>query len=115
MNSEVRYALVLATRCEVKQFKILLRPGVGLHVALHPVDRIEAAARVVPPTGPQLLNSTDALSQGVGKPWLRIRIRRIHMFLGLRIRTSDWRIRIFLSSSKNSKKNLDSYCFVTSF
>jgi hypothetical protein len=26
----------------------------------------------------------------------------------------DW-IRILLSSSKNSKKNLDSYCFVTSF
>jgi hypothetical protein len=25
------------------------------------------------------------------------------------------RIRILLSSSKNSKKNLDSYCFVTSF
>jgi hypothetical protein len=25
------------------------------------------------------------------------------------------RIRVLLSSSKNSKKNLDSYCFVTSF
>jgi hypothetical protein len=52
-------------------------------------------------------------------------IHRIHMFLGLldpypdplvrsmyRIR---FPIRILLSPSKNSKKNLDSYCFVTSF
>ncbi len=42
-----------------------------------------------------------------------VRIRRIHMFLGLRIRIrnhqSEIRIRIFLSSSKNSKKNIDSY------
>ncbi len=30
-------------------------------------------------------------------------------------RASRIRIRIFLSASKNSKKNLDSYCFVTSF
>jgi hypothetical protein len=53
---------------------------------------------------------------------LRIRIR-IHMFLGLpdpdplvevliRIRIL---IRILLSSCKNSKKNLDSYYFVTIF
>ncbi len=34
---------------------------------------------------------------------IRIRIRRISMFVGL------------LASSKNSKKNLHSYCFVTSF
>ncbi len=32
----------------------------------------------------------------------------------IRIRQSGVRIRILLSSSKNSKKNLDSYCFVTS-
>jgi hypothetical protein len=39
---------------------------------------------------------------------LRIRIQRIHMFL------ASWiPIRIFLSSRKNSKKSLDSNCFVT--
>jgi hypothetical protein len=48
-------------------------------------------------------------------------IHRIHMFLGLLDQDPDplvrvWiRIRILLSSSKNSKKKLDSYCFVTSF
>ncbi len=50
---------------------------------------------------------------------LRIRICRIQMFLGLldpdRIRQSEVWIRILLSSSKNSKKNLDSYYFVTSY
>jgi hypothetical protein len=51
---------------------------------------------------------------------LRIRIR-IHMFLGFldpdpdpRVRGTLW-IRILISSSKNSKKNLDFYCFVTLF
>ncbi len=69
-----------------------------------------------------------------------LRIQRIHMFLGPQdpdplvrcmdldpdqdplvrcmdldpIRIQNW-IRILLSSSKNSKKNLDSYCFVTFF
>jgi hypothetical protein len=48
------------------------------------------------------------------KPVLRI---RIHMFLGLPdpdplVRGTD--PGILLSSSKISKKNLDSYCFVTS-
>ncbi len=52
----------------------------------------------------------------------RIRIRiRIHMFLD--IPDLDTLVRgmdpdpsiIYLSSSKNSKKNLDSYSFVTSF
>ncbi len=33
----------------------------------------------------------------------------------IRIRWSDIRIRILLSSRKCSKKNLDSYCFVTLF
>ncbi len=44
---------------------------------------------------------------------LRIRIR---MFLAswIRIRLSEVWIRILLSSSESSKKNLDSYCFVTS-
>jgi hypothetical protein len=50
---------------------------------------------------------------------LRIRIRRIHtMYLGLvdpNPLVREVRIRILLSSSKNSKKNLDSYSFVTSF
>jgi hypothetical protein len=43
---------------------------------------------------------------GQDGPWavLRIRIRRI--------RLSEVRLRILLSSCKNSKKNLDSYCFV---
>jgi hypothetical protein len=49
----------------------------------------------------------------------RVRIRiRIHMFLSLNPDplSEVWiRIRILLSASKNSKKNLDSYCFVTSF
>jgi hypothetical protein len=50
---------------------------------------------------------------------LRIRIRRIRIFLGLPIRTRiPIRIRIGLwilsSSSKESKKNLDFYCFLTS-
>jgi hypothetical protein len=40
---------------------------------------------------------------------LRIRIRRIRMFLGLLNSDPD------SSSSKNSKKKLDSYCYVTSF
>ncbi len=31
------------------------------------------------------------------------------------VRDSEVWIRILLSASKNSKKNLDSYCFVTSF
>jgi hypothetical protein len=53
----------------------------------------------------------------------RIRIHRIHMFFGLP--DPDLLVRgmdpdpdpsiILLSSSKNSKKNLDSYGFVTSF
>jgi hypothetical protein len=49
---------------------------------------------------------------------LRIRIRRIHMFLDLLDPdplVREVRIRILLSSRKNSKKNLDSCCFVTSF
>ncbi len=56
------------------------------------------------------------------KTVLRIRIR-IHMFLGLLdpdplVRGMDpvrSRIRILLSWSKKSKKNLDIYCFVTFF
>ncbi len=46
-------------------------------------------------------------------PVFQIRIHRIHMFLGLPDQ-EVWN-RILLSLSKNSKKNLDSYCFVTSF
>ncbi len=56
---------------------------------------------------------------------LRIRINRIHMFLGLLDPDmyplvelwipSRIPIRILLSLSKNSKKNLYFYCFVTSF
>jgi hypothetical protein len=49
---------------------------------------------------------------------LRIRIRRIRTFLGLLDPDPDHysmdRIRIFLLSSKNSKENFDTYCFVTS-
>ncbi len=47
----------------------------------------------------------------------RIRIRRMHMFLGFPDPHPDplvTRIRILPSSSTNSKKNLDFYCFVTS-
>ncbi len=55
---------------------------------------------------------SDTSNQGCGSgrsicfwvSWIRIWIRQ-----------SEERIRILLSSSKNSKKNLDSYCFVTSF
>ncbi len=47
----------------------------------------------------------------------------IHMFLGIPDPNPDLSVTgmdphpyiILLSSSKNSKKNLDSYCFVTSF
>ncbi len=48
---------------------------------------------------------------------IRIRIHRIHMFLGLLDPdplVEVW-IRILLLLSKNSKKNLDFYYFVTSF
>ncbi len=49
---------------------------------------------------------------------IRIRIHRIYMFWGLPDPDPSevWiRIRIHLSLSKYSKKNLDFYCFVTSF
>jgi hypothetical protein len=52
---------------------------------------------------------------------IRIRIRRIRMFLGswirIQIRKSEVWIRILLSPSKNSKKNLDyyRYCFFLTF
>ncbi len=47
---------------------------------------------------------------------IRIRIRRIHMFLSLLDPDPNPLVRgILLSSCKNSKKNLDSYCFVTLF
>ncbi len=55
-----------------------------------------------------------------GSPVLGIRIRRIRMFwaswIRIRIRSSQVRIRLRIlpSSSKNSKKNPDFYCFVTS-
>ncbi len=55
-------------------------------------------------------------SKQVGPAWLKAVVRfRIHRF-GFEswIRQYGVRIRILLSSSKNSKKNLDSYCFVTS-
>jgi hypothetical protein len=45
---------------------------------------------------------------------IRIRIHRIHLFLGLPDPLVRDMIRILLSASKNSKKNLESYCFVTS-
>ncbi len=48
------------------------------------------------------------------KPVLLIRIRRIHMFLGLPDPASEIRLRILLSWSKNSKKNINSYFFATS-
>ncbi len=40
--------------------------------------------------------------------WIRIRIQYSEVWIRLRIR-------ILISPSKNSKKNLDSYCFATSF
>ncbi len=64
------------------------------------------------------------------KQWLilvaqNLPVLRIYMLLGLLDLNPDplvWirkrirlQIRILLSSNKNSKKNLDSYCFVTSF
>ncbi len=48
---------------------------------------------------------------------LRIRIRRIHMFLGLAdpdLLSQIYGSGSFYHQSKNSKKNNDSYCFVTS-
>jgi hypothetical protein len=50
------------------------------------------------------------------KPVFRIRIYRIHIFLGLPDLDSnpDTNPRIILSASKNSKKTLDSYSFATS-
>ncbi len=45
-------------------------------------------------------------------PWIRIRIHQSEVWIRIRL----WvRIRILLSSCKNSKKNLDSYYFVTLF
>jgi hypothetical protein len=48
---------------------------------------------------------------------LRKSVLRIHIFWASRsrINQSEVCIRIFLSPSKNSKENLDSYCFVPSF
>jgi hypothetical protein len=69
-----------------------------------------------------------------GNVWIRSRLRiKVNRRIQIRIRTETtantknqcsrsgstcfWasRIRILLSSSKNSKQHLDSYCFVTSF
>ncbi len=48
--------------------------------------------------------------------WIRIRIRIHKSEVWIRIRILFWiRIRILLSLSNYSKKNLDFYCFVTSF
>jgi hypothetical protein len=63
---------------------------------------------------------TRAIHAKVSLSVLRIRIRRIRMFLGLLdpdllVRGTDPDRDPDLSSSKNSKKNLDSYCFVNSF
>ncbi len=60
--------------------------------------------------------TVDADSRGIQtkkdfEPVLRIRIRRIRMFLGLLDPDLLFWGTILLSSSKNSKKNLDSYCF----
>ncbi len=73
------------------------------------------------------LKSANVLIAGDFQAVFRIRIYRIHMFLGLPDPDSlnrgmdpdpamdpDPSI-ILLLSSKNSKNNLDSYCFVTSF
>jgi hypothetical protein len=47
---------------------------------------------------------------------IHIRIHRIHMFLGPPDPDPDSLVRCMdPDPSKNSKKNLDSYCFVTSF
>jgi hypothetical protein len=52
--------------------------------------------------------------------WIRIRIHRIHMFLGLPdpdplVRSMDPDLTTDPSIMEKSKKKLDSYCFVTSF
>ncbi len=54
---------------------------------------------------------TDGLNQAVLQPVFRIRIHRIHMFLGLQDPDPDPSIIM----QKNSKKNLDSLYFVTLF
>ncbi len=55
-----------------------------------------------------------SLCQAVFRIWIRIRIR-IHRIWASRIRIHKSEVWILLPTSKNSKKNLDSYCFVTSF
>jgi hypothetical protein len=80
---------------------------------------------------PHLAGDVDRLVQSLEtpEPLLRIRIRvhRIHVFLGLLDPDPDPFVRgmdpnpatirfwILLSLSKNSKENFDFYCFVTSF
>jgi hypothetical protein len=70
-----------------------------------------------------LYSSGSGLSIQCGLVQVVLRIRRIRMFLGLLDPNPDLLVlykgmdpdRILPSPSKNSKKNLDSYCFLTSF
>jgi hypothetical protein len=63
---------------------------------------------------------TAADSAALMKPVLRIRIRKIHMFLGLTDPDPDPLVRDTDPNAdpsiikQNSKKNIDIYCFVTS-
>jgi hypothetical protein len=70
-------------------------------------------------TGCSYIHRETKLSAAVLRIRFRIQIRRIRMFLGLLdpdplVRGTIW-IRILLSPIKNNKKNLDYFCFVTSF
>jgi hypothetical protein len=73
-----------------------------LYQRVHLVTSITAPSMPPPP-----LTSSYAW-QAVLRIWTRIRIRRIHMFIGLLDPDPDPFI-----IKQNSKKNLDSHCFMT--
>ncbi len=98
---------------------LIIQPGVLVHPArLDPLD--EQARRLLPSV---LLVQESRLQKVESMIHHKLTLNnitavfriRIHMFLGLPVSDLLVWIRILLSSSKTSKKNLDSSCFVTSF
>ncbi len=81
-------------------------PNPVCRMELHYVPGTETTKKINPVANKVQANHITVQEKSV----LRIRIHRIHVFW------ASWiRIRILLSSSKNSKKNFDFYFFVTSF
>jgi len=94
-----------------------------------PFRSAAGSTRYSPPETTFVWFEVPMVKKGVSRaciPVLRIRIRWIRMFLGLLDPDTDPLVRgmdqapdpdpfILLSSSKNRKKNLESYCFVTIF